>query len=89
MNLKNMSTDLMIDVNVVKNWWNTTNKSDFLLCEIRKGTIEINGYQLFVSCGHRAFVGAKKGDELITLFDCGAPDTPEDFLNCLRGHLES
>ena len=89
MNLKNMSTDVMIDVNVVKNWWNTTNKSDFLLCEIRKGTIEINGYQLFVSSGHRAFVGAKKGNELITLFDCGAPDTPEDFLKYLREHLES
>ena len=91
MNLNNMSTDVMIDVNVVKNWWNTTNKSDFLLCEIRKETIYINGYQLFVTSGHRAFVGAKKGTELITLFHCGggAPYTPKDFLNCLRCHLET
>jgi hypothetical protein len=84
-----MNSNKMIDVNVMKKWWNTTNQSDFLLCEIRKGTIEINGYQLFVSCGNRAFVGAKKGTEFITLFDCGAPDTPEDFLKCLRAHLES
>jgi hypothetical protein len=84
-----MNSDEIINVNVVKKWWNTTNKSHFLLCEIRKGTIEINGYQMFMSCGHRAFIGAKKGTELIILFDCGAPDTPDDFYNCLRSHLET
>ena len=80
--------DTHIDTHIVKKWWNTTNKSDFILCEIRKGNIEINGYQIFIPCGPRAFVAGKKDTKIVTLFDCGAPDTPDEFFNCLRKHLD-
>ena len=73
----------------VKKWWKETDKSQNVITNINRGNVIIDGYKLFISSGHRAFLGATKENKTVTLLDCGAPDTPSEFLECIRNNLET
>jgi len=73
----------------VKKWWNGTDKSQNEITNINRGNVIIDGYKLFISSGHRAFLGATKENKTVALLDCGAPDTPSEFLECIRNNLQT
>jgi hypothetical protein len=73
----------------VKKWWNETDKSQNVVTNINKGNVIIDGYKLFISSGHRAFLGAKKENKTVALLDCDAPDTPSELLECIRNNLDT
>jgi len=56
-----------------------------------KGNVIINNYKLFVSRGHRAFVEAinQETNEVLTLFDCGTPDSEAEFFAILKSKLDA
>jgi hypothetical protein len=66
----------------VKAWWNDSSK-DYAAVDELLNTTNINGYTFIVTSGHRAFVNAIKNGSEISIIDCGAPDTPNEFKDTL------
>ena len=73
----------------VKKWWNNTDKSQNEITNIDQGKVIIDGYKLFISSGHRAFLGATKENKTVTLLDCGNPDSQSELLECITNKLET
>jgi len=78
-----------INTSVVKNWWKGTTMDDTVLESLVSGKIEILGYKLSITSGHRAFLIATKDKVNIIIFDCNAPDTKEELKQTLLDKLNS
>jgi hypothetical protein len=73
----------------IKNWWNTTAKDKLAAKSLLEQ--KIDGYTFVQTSGHRALINAKNtatGEEL-TIIDCGAPDTYDEFLTTLVQKLNA
>jgi hypothetical protein len=76
----------------VRNWWNTTQRTNEVLDEIIDRKIVINGYTLSVSSGHQTTFFAKKdGEPTITFESFGQlpPEAPGALRTALRSFLKT
>ena len=76
----------------VRNWWNTTQRTDEVLDDIIGEKIKINGYTLFMSRGQQeAFAAKKDGERTITFESFGQlpPEAPGALRSSLRSFLNT
>jgi hypothetical protein len=63
----------------VKEWWNTTSKTDADIDTLINNKTTIDGYTFNVSSGHQANIFAKKNNASIHIISAGYPDSREEF----------
>jgi hypothetical protein len=76
----------------VRNWWNTTQRTNEVLDEIIDRKIVINGYTLYVSGGQQeAFAARKDGEPTIIFKSFGQlpPEAPGALRSSLRSFLNT
>jgi hypothetical protein len=76
----------------VRNWWNTTQRTNEVLDEIIDRKIVINGYTLYVSGGQQeAFAARKDGEPTIIFKSFGQlpPEAPGALRTALRSFLNT
>jgi len=70
----------------LKKWWEGTTRDSVAIESLFK--TKLSGYTFKIMSGHRAILFAEDSDKnIITLFDCGSPDTQEELNSQLMSHF--
>ena len=71
----------------LKEWWNTSDKTDDDIDHLISGNLIINNYKFTITSGHRAFLNAVNESTHFSIIDCGSPNSYEQLRNILRNKL--